>query len=223
MDRMYSSLLLLPVILTASTSDMIRDSVQGEVRWETSGPYGGTGGPRLQHFTDWWESLDGFHYFPTQAPDQVNIRAGGRVDSMQLFYGGKPGGQHGGQGGQLHRLRLYSGDRVTRVTGRAGLGPGASLDQVTLHTARGRTLGPFGGGGGVPFDTGDWGRYSCSLGYISGWAGARLDSVSFHWRCPPKAPQYEVVEGLGGHHSGAVAGAQLAWGALVVGALVLLL
>ena len=66
-------------------------------------------------------------------------------------------------------------------------------------------------------------RYSCSLGYISGWAGARLDSVSFHWRCPPKAPQYEVVEGLGGHNSGAVAGAPLAWGALVVGALVLLL
>ena len=68
-----------------------------------------------------WDSLDGTIYFPTHDPDQVfflqknkkyflvslklwqwfplpqiNIRAGGSVDSIQVFYGGKPGGHHGG-------------------------------------------------------------------------------------------------------------------------------
>ena len=67
---------------------------------------------------------------------QINIRAGGRVDSVQVIYAGHKGGVHGGQGGALHRLRLYQGDRIVRVTGRAGLGPGASLDQLTLHTKK---------------------------------------------------------------------------------------
>ena len=67
---------------------------------------------------------------------KVNIRAGGRVDSVQVIYAGYKGGVHGGQGGALHRLRLYEGDRIVRVTGRAGLGPGASLDQVTLYTKK---------------------------------------------------------------------------------------
>ena len=62
-----------------------------------------------------WDSLDGTVYFPTHDPDQVffllfprlkdfvnnfplqiNIRAGGSIDSIQMFYGGKPGGHHGG-------------------------------------------------------------------------------------------------------------------------------
>ena len=63
--------------------------------------------------------MDGTIYFPTHDPDQVflqknkyflvslkvwkwfplpqiNIRAGGSIDSIQVFYGGKPGGHHGG-------------------------------------------------------------------------------------------------------------------------------
>ena len=32
------------------------------------------------------------------------------------------------------------------------------VDQLTVHTANGRVLGPFGGTGGVAFDTGDWSR-----------------------------------------------------------------
>ena len=46
-----------------------------------TGPYGGDGG---QWFTDWWESLDGTDYQPKHPPQQVNIRAGGRVDSIQV-------------------------------------------------------------------------------------------------------------------------------------------
>ena len=147
---------------------------------------------------------------------QINIRAGGSIDAVQVFYGGKPGGHHGGlvsnfnmlfknrirncqqmmggffkwhlkpkahrvaayqkrikqlraetaqkltkkqtgrkiskpdknkedgnrsetckpknkQGGHLHRLRLFSGDRIVRVTGRAGLGPGAGKSKTRIY------------------------------------------------------------------------------------------
>jgi hypothetical protein len=131
-------------------------------------------------------------------PSQINIRAGGSIDAIQLFYGGSPGGHHGREGGELHRLRLFQGDRIVRVTGRAGLGPGAGVDQLTLHTSQGRTLGPFGGTGGLPFDTGDWGRRACSLGFVSGWADRRLDSLTLHWRCPAPPKRFHVVEGRGG-------------------------
>ena len=164
-------------------------------------------------------------------PRQVNIRAGGSIDSIQVFYGGKEGGHHGGLGGHLHRLRLYSGDRVVRVTGRAGLGPGAGVDQLTLHTSSGRILGPYGGTGGLPFDTGDWGRchlssppspsfpfpspsllsllpsrHSCSLGFISGWADRRLDSLTLHWRCPPGEREHAGLEGYTGEEVGGAVG-----------------
>jgi len=193
-----SLLALCAQIHSASTSDAIRDSYQGQVTWAKSGPYGSAGGPRVEPFTDWWDSLDGTIFFPTHDPDQINIRAGGSIDAVQVFYGGKPGGHHGGLGGHLHRLRLFSGDRIVRVTGRAGLGPGAGVDQLTLHTSSGRQLGPFGGTGGVAFDTGDWSRSGCSLGFISGWADQRLDSIVFHWRCP-KGPQQ--FSDLGSHGS----------------------
>ena len=84
------------------------------------------------------------------------------------------------------------GDRVVRVTGRAGLGPGAGVDQLTLHTSSGRQLGPYGGGGGLQFDTGDRGPRGCYLAYISGRAGQRLDQLVLHWACPrlPQLPHH---------------------------------
>ena len=98
-----------------------------------SGPVGGTGG---EWFTDWWESLDGTDYHPKRPPQQINIWAGERIDMIQILYGGHAGGQHGDDGGALHRLRLYNGDQVVRVTGRRGLGPGAGVDQLTFHTLK---------------------------------------------------------------------------------------
>ena len=105
----------------------------GRLRVERTGPYGGDGG---EWFTDWWESLDGTKYQPIHPPQQINIRAGGRVDSIQLLYGGYHGERHGGEGGALHRLRLYEGDRIVRVRGRRGLGPGAGVDQITFYTLK---------------------------------------------------------------------------------------
>ena len=87
-------------------------------------------------FTDWWESLDGTDYEPKHPPQQINIRAGGRVDQITMFYGGWRGRPHGGEGGALHRLRLYEGDRIIRVAGRRGIGPGAGIDQITLYTLK---------------------------------------------------------------------------------------
>jgi len=146
-----------------------------------TGPYGGQGGI---WFTDWWQSLDGYDYHPKRPPQQINVRAGERVDMIQVLYEGYDGDRHGSDGGQLHRLRLFDGDRIIRVIGRAGLGPGAGIDQITFHTLNGRTLGPFGGEGGMKFDSGDFSFSGCHLGYISGQAGMRLDQLSLHWKCP---------------------------------------
>ena len=49
----------------------------------TTGPYGGQGG---DWFTDWWESLDGDDYHPKRPPQQINVRAGQRVDMIQVCF-----------------------------------------------------------------------------------------------------------------------------------------
>ena len=51
-----------------------------------------------------------------------------------MFYGSYDGARHGGEGGELHKIRLYEGDKVVRVTGRHGIGPGAGIDQLTFYT-----------------------------------------------------------------------------------------
>ena len=53
---------------------------------------------------------------------------------IQIFYGNYQGFFHGGEGGFLHRIRLYNGDRIIKITGRAGIGPGADIDQLTFYT-----------------------------------------------------------------------------------------
>ena len=37
---------------------------------------------------------------------------------IQLFYGSYRGDYHGGLGGLLTKLRLYNGDKISKVTGR---------------------------------------------------------------------------------------------------------
>ena len=46
---------------------------------------------------------------------------------IQMFYGTYRGDNHGGLGGQLYKIRMYHGDRIVRVTGRAGAGPGTEM------------------------------------------------------------------------------------------------
>ena len=58
------------------------------------------------------------------------------LSRIQILYGPYHGGVHGGEGGKLHRARLYEEDRITSVTGRRGIGPGAGIDQLTFHTKK---------------------------------------------------------------------------------------
>merc|ERR1711971_973080 len=126
---------LLSVLVTLPVTILTQGQGTGDAWREiVTGPYGGPGG---EWFTDWWESVDGHDYHPKRPPQQITVRAGGRVDMLQILYEGHSGARHGGSdGGQLHRLRLYNGDRVIRVTGRSGLGPGGGIDQITFHTKK---------------------------------------------------------------------------------------
>ena len=55
------------------------DSVMGQLEIYSSGPFGSkyTG----EWFSDWWQSLNGHAVKPQHWPDQINIRAGGRIDA----------------------------------------------------------------------------------------------------------------------------------------------
>ena len=57
------------------------------------------------------------------------------------------------------------------------------MDQLTFHTDKGHIFGPFGGSGGYGF-TAKPPNSDCYLAWISGKANLRVDSISFHWRCP---------------------------------------
>ena len=77
-------------------------------------------------------------------PLQINIRAGGSIDSIQMFYGGKPGGHHGGLVGakkdfrvqsereKLCRAAIYIGCDYSLVTGLSGSPDELDLDQAQV-------------------------------------------------------------------------------------------
>jgi hypothetical protein len=54
---------------------------------------------------------------------------------IQISYGPYEGRLHGSDdGGELHKMRMYDGDKIVRITGRRGIGPGAGIDQLTFYT-----------------------------------------------------------------------------------------
>ena len=102
-----------------------------------SGPYGSKSGKNGEFFTDFRQSLNGRSVQPNHWPNSLNIRSGESIDAIQVSYGNYRGRLHGWQdGGDLHKIKLYEADRIIKVTGRRGLGPGASVDQLTFHTLR---------------------------------------------------------------------------------------
>ena len=66
-------------VICASPLIWTGDSVMGQLEIYSSGPFGSdhTG----EWFSDWWQSLDGHTVKPQHWPDQINIRAGGRIDA----------------------------------------------------------------------------------------------------------------------------------------------
>ena len=100
-----------------------------------SGPYGSTSHKDGEFFTDFRQRLDGRSVEPSHWPDGINLRSGGSIDAIQLFYGNYHGRLHGWvDGGELHKIRFDHGDKIVKVTGRHGIGPGALVDQLTFHT-----------------------------------------------------------------------------------------
>ena len=102
-----------------------------------SGPYGSTSQKDGEFFTDFRQSLNGRWVQPNHWPNGINVRSGGSIDAIQFFYGNYHGRLHGwADGGELHKIRLYDGDKIVKVTGRHGRGPGALVDQLTFHTLK---------------------------------------------------------------------------------------
>ncbi len=52
-----------------------------------------------------------------------------------------------------------------------------------VYNYSGEKYGPYGGTGGLHFEARPP-EHSCYLACISGRADLRLDSITFHWRCP---------------------------------------
>jgi len=182
-------------VLPETISEIFGDDFLEDSLYFESGPFGSNNDGTW--FTDFRQMLDGSRFEPRHWPDAINLRAGQGIDGIQLSYGSYRGLWHGGrEGGFLNKIRLYNGDRITKVTGRSGIGPGAQVDQLTFHTQTGQVLGPYGGEGQR------WSRHfvakpreiyselsgkrlPCYLGWISGKADYnRLTAISFHWKCP---------------------------------------
>ena len=73
---------------------------------------------------------------------------------------------------------------------------------MTTINCSGRIYGPYGGKGGRYFEAippnphnRDGKKIHCFLGWISGQSDRRLDSISFHWKCP-KEPSHMYPEEL---------------------------
>jgi len=177
------------LLLSQSVSAFTISQIYGEQildQWNVfvTGPYGSSSEKDGEYFSDFRQTLNGRSVQPNHWPNGINIRSGGSIDAIQFFYGNYHGRLHGwAEGGELHKIRLYDGDMITKVTGRRGLGPGALVDQLTFHTEKGHVFGPYGGSGGYSF-TAKPPNSDCYLAWISGKANLRVDSISFHWRCP---------------------------------------
>lgn len=106
------------------------------------------------------------------------VRSGNLVDGLQFGYrNGGWANKHGYQGdGTL--VSLDADETFTEVRYRSG----GSVDQLTFVTSKGRTFGPYGGGGGTAgvFKGPDGGSLSC----VSGRSGSSIDALEFTWMPP---------------------------------------
>ena len=80
------------LFLSHSTSAFTISQIYGEQlldHWNifVSGPYGSTSEKDGEFFTDFRQSLNGKSVQPNHWPNGINIRSGGSIDAIQLFYG----------------------------------------------------------------------------------------------------------------------------------------
>lgn len=78
---------------------------------------------------------------------RIVVRSGSKIDALTVYYANNSWTTHGGSGGRPSVISLEKDEYIIKVSGRAG----SVIDQLTFFTSKGRTLGPYGGGGGSPF------------------------------------------------------------------------
>jgi hypothetical protein len=161
--------------------DLKRDPSPAAV---TSGPIygplviGGDGG-------DLWTDIDACT--KGGAVTGFSIASGDEVEAISFKYGSVEGGRYGSVNmynikGQLNKFEeahtFASGEYITEIAYRSG----ARVDQISFTTNKGKTYGPYGGGGGtagkikLPADV----RLVC----MAGRAGATIDKLIFTWSGP---------------------------------------
>ncbi len=104
------------------------------------------------------------------------LRDGDEIDTVSFQYGGRGWSQpqgKGGSGAYDHEVTLKGDDYIVRVDYRAG----SRVDSLSFTTNKGKTYGPYGGGGGSP------GTFRVTsgqkLGCMAGQSGAGVDSLTF--------------------------------------------
>jgi hypothetical protein len=121
----------------------------------------------------------------------LGVRSGSYVDQLGASYrlsnGDGASASHGGNGGGPASIQLLPNEKIIGVEGRSG----DLVDQITFRTAVVygggdppflQTHGPFGGGGGNPFQI--WGEV---VGF-HGRSGTYLDSVGFYLGTETEGP-----------------------------------
>lgn len=100
------------------------------------------------------------------------VFSGSKLDLLQFQYPGGWGAAHGGNKSPHTEHTLAAGEYVVGVDYRSG----GEVDAISFRTNRGRTYGPYGGGGGSP------GSYDVTpgqkLGCMQGRSGARTDQLT---------------------------------------------
>ncbi|OEL30474.1 Mannose/glucose-specific lectin [Dichanthelium oligosanthes] len=136
------------------------------------GPWGGTEGT-AHHMDDKPEP----HLL-----ESIAIRCGVVIDSIAFSYSDHSGSQHtigpwGGPGGNAYLIRLQPLEFVQGISGTFGpFGTSANvITSLTIATSQGRGYGPFGQGGGTPFNL-PVGSDGCIVGFF-GRAGSYLEAI----------------------------------------------
>ena len=101
----------------------------------------------------------------------IEVRHSTSIVSLQAITAAGPLGRSGGTSGTLERLTIEPGEYVTAIFGTSG----NLVNSIGFETSNGRTLGPFGNGGGTAF------RIEAPGGYhvvgFKGAFGTRIDRV----------------------------------------------
>ncbi|HEX2764951.1 MAG TPA: jacalin-like lectin [Allosphingosinicella sp.] len=141
--------------------------------------YGGGGGSA-------WDDAQAAGTNPPTEFRRINLRSGTYLDQIESVYDNATR-THGGPGGSPATFDFVPNEILISVQGRSG----AYVDQISFTTAviygggdppLIRTYGPFGGGGGAPFQI--WGEIAAFYGR----SGSFIDALGCYLATPTQGP-----------------------------------